>query len=191
MRRAVTTLLVLSLTVPCAAADPEATGPASDAALADGARVRLKLSRGVRDLPNPVVGRIASIDGETITVSLNSLQRVTVPARAVERVEVSAGRHSRGRGAAVGFGVGALAGALFFGLASAPGCREEFPSSPGGCTVTVTTIGAVLVAVPGALIGVMVPPGERWKTVSRERLRVTAQPILRKDGAGIGLAVSF
>jgi hypothetical protein len=153
--------------------------------------VRLKLSRGTRDLPNPVVGRIASIDGEAITVSLNSLQSVTVPARAVERVQVSAGRHSRGRGAAVGFGVGALAGALYFGLASAPGCREEFPSSPGGCAVMVTTVGAALVGVPGALIGLMVPPGERWETTSRERLRVTAQPILRRDGAGLGVSVSF
>jgi len=191
MRPALTTLLVLSLTVPCAAADPEATGPASDAALADGARVRLKLPRGVRDLPNPVVGRIASIDGETITVSLNSLQRVTVPARAVERVEVSAGRHSRGRGALAGAGAGALVGALYFGVAAAAGCRESFPSSPGGCVATLTGMGAVLGAAPGALIGAIVPPGERWEPVSRERLHVTAQPILRKDGAGIGLAVSF
>jgi hypothetical protein len=197
MRPALTTLLVLSLTVPSAAADAQATGPASHAALADGARVRLKLSRGVRDLPNPVVGRIASIDGETITVSLNSQQSVTVPAMAVERVQISAGRHSRGRGARIGAAIGAGLGIAFTGTmyalgTSAGNSSPESWDSVGYAGATVVGLcGIPVLAGTGAVIGALAPPGERWETVSRERLQVTAQPIVRKDGVGVGLVVSF
>lgn len=190
MRRSLTVLLTLSLTVPCVAADSESRGTPEPTAVSEGTRVRLKLSArdGHPGLPGRLEGRIASVDREAITVDLNAYQRVTVPVRTVERVQVAAGRHSRGRGALIGAGIGALVVGGISGIGLAACDKDSWECvGPAAALVYVTP----LAAGAGAAIGALVPPGERWETVPRERLRFTAGPILRKDGFGVGLGLSF
>jgi hypothetical protein len=188
MRRSLTVLLTLSLTVPSFA--PESQESLDPGVLAPGTRVRVKTYGRDRlpGMPGRLVGRIATADREALTLDLNANQRVSVPVRAIERVEVSAGRHSRWRGALIGAGIGALLVGGISGIALATSDDDSWEEVGAGVgLVYVTPLAALAVGAVGALAS----PGERWENVPRERLRVTAGPIFRRDGVGVGLSVSF
>lgn len=192
MRLALTTVLALGLAVPGGAADPGGTGAPLEGAVPEGARVRIKLERSGRipNLPAQIEGRLETFSPDGVRVRLNAYQDVTVPARAIERFQVSAGRHSRARGAAIGAGVGLLLGLGIGGLALAT-CDD----SPGSMECVGAGAGLIgltpILGAAGAIVGVVQTPGERWEEVPRERLRVAARPILRRDGVGVAVAVSF
>jgi hypothetical protein len=192
MRLALTTILALGLAVPGGAADPSGSGEPFDGIAPEGARVRIKLQRSGRipNLPAHIEGRLGPVSPGGVRVRLNAYQEVTVPARAIERFQVSAGRHSRARGAGIGAGIGVLLGLGLGGLALAT-CDD------GPDSWECVSAGANLIGLPpilgagGAIVGALLPPSERWEEVPRERLRVTAGPILKRDGAGVAVAVSF
>ena len=188
MRRSLIALLAVSLTTPCFGADPEVQGSALPAALAEGARVRLDISDTdeFRKLPNRFEGRVASVDPESITLRLSASREVTVPRRAIERVRVPAGR-SRLRGVLIGAGVGTLVVGGLSGIALATCDPKDWCLGPLAGLYYFTP----LAAVAGGAIGALSPPEEVWKTMPRERLRVTARPILGKEGVGVRVALSF
>jgi hypothetical protein len=192
MRLSLTTVLALGLAVPGGAADPSGTGAPFEGAVPEGARVRIKLERSGRipNLPQQIEGALGAVSPGGVQVRLNAYQDVTVPARAIERIQVSAGRHSRARGAGIGAGIGVLLGLGVGGLALAT-C-DDGPDSWECVSAGANMIGLPpILGAGGAIVGALLPPAERWEEVPRERLRVTARPILKRDGAGVAVAVSF
>jgi hypothetical protein len=93
---------------------------------------------------------------------------VVVPRQEITRIDRSGGRHSRGRWAVRGGGLGLLAG-VAIGLAKGNTCTgfELFDIlTAGTCSAgTKAAIGGILGIPTGALIGLAVPPGERWEHV--------------------------
>ena len=111
-------------------------------------------------------GRVTAFHADTMRLDLDrplsrGARGVVVPLGQVTRLDVSRGRHSRGRkalgGAIIGLVVGAAIGAV----------------SGGDCENSIICVtpaeGAAIVGVPfaavGALIGVLLPPGDRWERV--------------------------
>jgi hypothetical protein len=117
------------------------------------------------------VGSVVTLQADTLRMSLDrtrrsgdSLRVVALPLSNVTRLDVSRGRHSRGRGALIGALLGvALGGAL--GYATGSDC------DPGDFCIIDRTGGAMIAggmgAVVGTLIGALVRPGEKWERLPR------------------------
>jgi hypothetical protein len=112
--------------------------------------------------------------------------RTTVRRADITSVAVSEWRRTRGKTALIGAGIGAGTGVLVgFGLGDDP---REFPivfTAPQKALVLGVLLGSV-----GALIGVAVPPGERWREVPADHIRVGLSP-LRGSGAAISLGLAY
>lgn len=111
-------------------------------------------------------GRLTAFHADTMRIDLDRpLSRgapgVLVPFGQVTRLDVSRSRHSRGRkalgGAIIGLVVGAAIGAA--GGGDCDGSIICFTPAEGAA------VGGVLLSATGALIGVILPPGERWERV--------------------------
>lgn len=133
-----------------------------------GARVRVYAPALRRDR---YVGRIDSLDVNEIVldtagvrrrlgfdmgpVLVEEFRRVSIRTSAIEQVELSAGRTTRGA-AIKGAIIGALGGALLFGLGQLPevnpGAKDFFKGAPTGLVV-----GGILGGIVGYALG-----GERW-----------------------------
>ena len=148
-----------------------------------GAKVRVTLAT----VMNRLTGRALALDDTTLTLQITGQADSTLLRRGdITTLAVSSGRHSRGRGALIGAGVGAGAG-IVIGLASGSDPKGSFLAFSAG---DKALIGAILLAPIGALIGLAVPPGERWKEVQLDRIRLSVHPI-RGRGLGVSLALSF
>jgi hypothetical protein len=118
-------------------------------------------------VPRPsrrVVGTIAEIELQTLTITREDGSAVTVPRAAIERLEQQIGLRSRKRGAAFGFLIGGGAGAgMGFLIGSSChsskflGCFLEPEASTFG--------GLILGGAAGAVLGAIAPRSERWKAV--------------------------
>ena len=116
----------------------------------------------------PMVGVLQSLRDNTLTLAAEGhASAVVVPRQEITRIDRSGGRHSRGRWAVRGAGLGLLAG-VAIGLAAGNSCTNELIDvfTLGACSAgPKAAIGAILGVPAGALIGLAVPPGERWEHV--------------------------
>jgi hypothetical protein len=151
---------------------------------ARGTRLRLTLATEDR----PLVGAFIALDAGTLTLLLaGRTDAMAVRRESIRRVEVSEGYRSRGKGALYGAIIGAGAGAVIGvagGVANNPPSNRVLGASVGGIFL------AFLGAPVGGLVGMAVPPAERWKDLPMDRLRVSLAPV-RGRGAAISVAFVF
>ncbi len=124
--------------------------------LAPGTKVKLTFpdERGVE-------GTLLALDDQQFTVQVGDGTRV-YGRRYVGTLSVSRGSYSRGRGAAIGIGVGALMGTVV-GLASRDDSPKRFFMRSGaGDQAVILGLGLGIV---GVVIGALASPGERWEEV--------------------------
>jgi hypothetical protein len=186
MRSPLIALLSLALTCPCAAS--EATAPAARPVIdvAEGYQVRLKLTdeRKTLELPRSVEGRVVALVPDGVRLELETFRHVTIPARAIESVKVRIGRYPRSRGAAIGAVIGVFLGA---GLAASalgrPCLAEDCYRNLAGFVLSVPVVTGL-----GAAVGALIPPADRWEA---GRVGVAVSPVVRREGVGLAVAVSF
>ena len=152
-----------------------------------GSRVRITAPTAVK---GRITGSILSIDESSLTLKTKSGKGpLLVPFEAVTRVEVSRGRHSRGRWAAIGAAAGGAALGIA-GYATGEDCPEPHYNFIFGCSGRSgnAAVGFVLGAPLGALFGLMIPPGERWQRTSLNRVSLSIAPAPRGIGVSVSLA---
>jgi hypothetical protein len=167
-------LLFLACTCECAA-DGDAQLQQS---LTPGMRVRI-LAPEIS--PSRVIGTVNQVSEDSVTLDVPGRNEpVSIFLEKIERLDVSGGSRSRGIDAAIGAGIGTGIGAA--GCALAHGSGRGHIVSTGEAAGVCALFGAGL----GALIGVAIPPVERWKEMSATRYQVSFAPRLDH---GLDLAV--
>jgi hypothetical protein len=160
-------LVMLFLSASASAADGDAQLQQS---IAPGMRVRI-LAPEVS--PSKVIGTVKQVSGDSLTIDLPGRDEpISILREKIARLEVSGGPRSRGIDSAIGAGIGAGIGAAGCALANRSG-RGHIVSN-GAVAGVCALFGAGL----GGLIGVAVPPGERWKEVPATRYQVRFEPRL-------------
>jgi hypothetical protein len=161
-------LVLLSLAcTSVSAADGDVPPPLS---LTPGMRVRI-LAPEVS--PRKVIGTVEKVSADSVTLDVpGRSEPVSILREKIERLDVSGGRRSRGVDAAIAGLIGAAI--------SAAGCALSNGSGQGHIVTTgeVAAFCAVVGGSLGALIGVAIPPGERWKEGSTTRYRFSFAPRL-------------
>jgi hypothetical protein len=170
---------LLTLACPLAAQEPEPEV---------GARVRIRA-----DGPSPgrFVGTVLSSDEKAITLRVADERDARVVERsAVRKLEVSRRKSKRSQGAFVGFLVGTALGAV--ATVAHGGSSACDSHSVSVCDVALSTI---VLGVPGAAIGAIVSPGDRWETVLGDErsggTRVQLVPLLAEGKRGVAISVSY
>ena len=153
---------------------------------------RVRVAFGTSECqPCLAVGLVAAFSTDSVALAVgNRTDTLRLPIASVTRFEVSRGRKSKtlsgmGIGAAIGVGTGAILGAI----ATSGECLFESDPCPGAGAVA----GAVLLGVPGLLVGTIVgalTKSDRWEEVPLDQLRVSIAP--QRDGSfGLGFSVAF
>lgn len=147
---------------------------------------------GTRRLRQALIGYLVEADGQTISV----------PRASVTRLERSVQGSRRGDGRRIGKYAGMAIGV---GAGIALLAAESDNGSCSGCGIALGMMGLVG-AIPGALIGMAVAPGERWveedpKTVcgqrtigdqrNESRVRVGVVPTFTRGGGGLRVSAAF
>jgi len=128
-----------------------------------------------------VIGTVNRAAEDSVTLDVPGRnESVSILREKIARLDVSEGPRSRWIDAAIGAGIGAGTGAAGCALANGSG-RGHIVS-----TGEVAGVCALLGAGLGALIGVAIPPGERWKEMSKAPYQVSFAPRLDH---GLDLAV--
>ncbi len=172
------------LTLACLFASAPAAGEDAplDLSLTPGMRVRV-LAPDIS--PSKVVGTISRVDNRSVTIDVpGRSEPVSVLREKIARLDVSDGPRSRGVDAAIGAGIGAAVGAA--GCAAGNGSGQGHIVSTGAVAGFCALLGGGL----GALIGAVIPPGERWKEISATRYRISFAPRL-DHGADLAVAWKF
>ncbi|MDB4951715.1 MAG: hypothetical protein JWM27_4364 [Gemmatimonadetes bacterium] len=151
------------------------------APIAGGTRVRVQTLGG-----NPLVGTVDRFSPDTLFVRSERTGRLAeFPSARLRRVEVSAGRRTRGRAALVGGAVGLVVGsamAAAFGHGCSVTINDGSGDAPYRCGGRRQTLSLVLgIGAVGAGVGAAAPPRERWRPV-------LAPQAGRSDGGGRGLS---
>jgi hypothetical protein len=167
-----------------------ASGPA-------GSRVRVTTA-GER-----VVGRLAEVRDETVVVERarhDHIEAVEIRKRDIQGLELSVRKSRKGRGAQIGALVG-VGAAVAIGLAAGEDCESvPGPATWGNFTAkldsnlcmgrgTTGALSAVLTVPLGALLGLAVAPGEKWRSAGLPDLAV--RPTLSRSGAGVQVVLRF
>ena len=133
-----------------------------------------------------LIGRIVAANDQHVTLEASGgTGRVVVRREDITFVALSEGRRSRGKGALIGAGVGAGVGALV-GLASG----DDPPGFLAFSAEAKATLAAIVLAPIGALIGLAIPPTERWNEVTTDRIRLSLAPV-RGSVAAVSLKLGF
>ena len=139
-----------------------------------GARLRVTRTTGAE----PVVGVLASLEGERLILDIGEGRRLTLAAGSITKLEASSGQKSN---ALLGLGIGAVVGAI------------------GGVVYCENAVcdqkakAAAIFSLPGALIGVLIGAAiktEKWEEVPLDQLRVSFGP-QRGGRFAFGLSVAF
>jgi hypothetical protein len=182
--QAVAVVLCVLLPIPIASLADESPSPTA------GARVRVTAPSVSReffaDERRLIVGTLVSLTEETLTVQVPGHDDPAAVSRSsLQRFEISRSRSKKGRGLLIGFLVGTGVGV---GLAAAVGGSSACDSTGlSGCDMLLSTI---LLGLPGAIIGAVAAPGERWEEIPAGRIGLTITP--RKDhGVSVRITCSF
>jgi hypothetical protein len=133
--------------------------------------------------PHKVIGTVQRVSEDSVTLDVPGRNEpVSILRAKIARLDVSEGPRSRGVDATIG-------GLLGAGIAAA-GCALANGSGRGQIVSTGAVAGvcALFGSGIGAIIGVAIPPGERWKEVSATRYRISFAPRLDH---GLDLAVAW
>jgi translation initiation factor IF-1 len=168
-----------------------AAAQTKDAAIEHNARIRVTTSDGRR-----VTGHVVGLDERAISIRVNDAAAALMLQRdAVRTLEVSDGR-SRTRHVVIGAILAAAAGAVW-GYAATDSTAQVSVPSGTGTFVTVrderaaSALSCAIITAPlGALIGFALPPGERWRRVPAEGVRMAVAPG-RDARLSLSLAVRF
>lgn len=133
------------------------------------------------------VGSVVNLTLDTLIINFKSLLIVSpftevpdakagsllsLPIGSVTSLEVSRGQKSNfGRGLLLGFAIPAGLGAILGAVEGSDSCLFD----PDPCPVSLAAAGAVILKVPGALVGGVIgalSTTDRWETVQLDRLRV-------------------
>ena len=176
---------VLALALLCVAstAASSADGDAPlQQSLTPGMRVRI-LAPEVS--PHKVIGTVEKVSDDSVTLDVPGRNEpVSILREKIARLDVSEGPRSRGVDATIGALIGAGVGAA--GCAAGNGGGHDQIVSTGA----VAGICALFAAGLGALIGVVIPPGEHWKAISASRYQFSFAPRL-DHGADLAVAWKF
>ena len=159
--------------------------PADDAPrLLPGSRLRITAS----SLNGPIRGTLASLGDDSLTLQTRGgADPLVIERSRITRLEVSAGRRSRGRGAAIGAAAGLGIGLLFTGVVAANESCEGYNAEDCGLATGISLILLTpVLTVSGAVIGVALPPSERWLRVPQQAKLAGGAPPL-----GLRLVVRF
>ena len=163
-------LLLIGI-VPAAAQEPagavssSAALPASSAAAALPAGTRLRIT--VLPPGRQVSGTLATTTSTGLTMNLDGGGMVTIPHATVRRYERDNGR-SRKRGVLLGVLAGGVAGSLI-GLSHGNGCTSQGGLGSLGCLgePAASAAGGLLIGSGiGAAVGALMPPRQRWTTLT-------------------------
>ena len=150
--------------------------------VAPGTRIRVTEATGAGQL----VGTLLAVDDKTLTLRASGQTGDRVLRRQdITSVAVSAGHGSRRRGALVGAAIGAGVGAAI-GLLAGSDKEGLVQFSAGEKAVGA----AILLASIGGLVGVALPPGERWRELPLSRIGLSFAPI-RERGVAVSLTFVF
>jgi hypothetical protein len=135
---------------------------AQDAANFIGARVRVLAPRVAE---RSLVGVLLANDGDGLLVKRDEGGvSVTIPRSAITRLEVSRGRKSKMRAALIGAAAGAGAGAAVGAMTWSEGDQYFYFDKGSYIAVNSVLLGGI-----GALVGALLPQGEKWQVVSTGR----------------------
>jgi hypothetical protein len=150
-----------------------------------GSRIRILLPPPASDL---LVGTLVESRPDSLRVETASGDVLAVSRTAINRLQVSRGRHSKaGLGALIGLATG-LGGGLVAGTIAH---REtQFINITTGGVVLITALGGAVGAGLGALIGSAFK-ADRWETVPLVSLETVGRADSRPGHLTIGLAIAF
>jgi hypothetical protein len=154
--------------------------------LAAGSRVRVEASTEEGRL----VGSLLALDDRNLNLQVEDEMGPRIfPREDVTALAVSGGRHSRGRKALIVGGVCAAVGAII-GVATASEPDPDNMFDVSWSKAQGVRGGALFLGSIGALIGLALPPGERWEDVPLDTVRLSVRPVPGR-GAGVFLSVGF
>ena len=152
--------------------------------LTPGMRVRI-LAPGVA--PNKVIGTVEKVSDDSVTLNVpGRTEPVSILREKIAQLDVSEGPRSRGVDSTIGAGIGAAVGAAGCAAGNGGGQNDVVRISTGAVAAFCALLGGGL----GALIGVLIPPGEHWKEIAATRYRVSFAPRL-DHGADLAVAWKF
>lgn len=119
--------------------------------------------------PRFYTGPLVSLTPDSVVLrSIQMGRPITLGLDSVVRLEYATGREPKTRNMLIGTGVGGVIGApLFIGVAALAAASADSPTGIGtGDFVLVGTIGALVGAGAGALVGAMFPGRRTWEPIS-------------------------
>ena len=126
-----------------------------------GARIRI-VSAG----SPPLTGVFRSMDADTLVMKSESGRQLSIPLASSTRLALRLGRKSNvGKGARIGFLVGATSGVILGLMVGETDSGWEGWPSPGEAAGTLGLVFGVLGTAGGALFGLMIREKERWNEV--------------------------
>lgn len=168
-----------------------------------GARVRVLLNEPSQSASathgKTLKGRLLGISDTAITLETSPSRAPVILSRQnVAGLELSLRRSQRKKGALIGLGVGAAAGLVLVAADSGGSCPPPEEDLFGLCRgfqedfsgPEYYALSAALLGAAGAGIGALVAPGEKWKTVTSDRLRLAVEPA-RGGGVRFGVSLAF
>jgi hypothetical protein len=139
-------------------------------------------------LDGPIRGTLASLSDDSLVLETKGgAAPLMIERSRITRLDISAGRRSRGRGAAIGAALGLGVGLLLTVVATATEDCSGYGAEDCGLLPAVSLIlFTPVLTVSGAVIGVALPPAERWVRVPPQ-----ARPAGGSSRLGFRLVVRF
>lgn len=173
------------------APEPSAGSAESSSGPAVGARVRVTAPAVAWDLyrrrgRGQFVGTVLSVDDRSLTIAAEGRKEpLVVSLSSVQRLEISRRRSRKGKGFLTGFLAGTGIGVLLVAMNHGTAACDSTSMSP--CDLALS---AVLVGFPGAILGSITSPGERWEEIGVDEapVRVGFGPA---PGGGVGFSARW
>ncbi len=188
-----TRLLAVILGLATLAAGPSASAEETTAS-AVGPRVRVTTAKG------RLVGHVVTVRGETLVFErAGRADTLEIRRPEILALEVSERPSRRGRGAAIGALVG-IGAAVAIGVAGGDTCTgSPGPADWGNFTEKLNSnlcfshtetaaLSGILTIPLGALLGLAIAPGEKWRPAGVGELSVHAGP---SPGGGVGVRLTI
>jgi hypothetical protein len=196
LKQGVVARVVVGLAIVVLSHSPGAAQPAEgESGVEPGARVRVTFNR-----PNAqesqLTGDLRELGAQSLTLALGSSDLREIPRTSIVRLERRVQQGRKTRGALIGFGVGFP---TLFLLSEIGG--DETTCFRGGRECGLQITASAVLAVPAAVVGALVAPGDTWAEVplgpapvptssSSRRLQLRLVPMVGRAN-GLTLVGSF